>query len=199
MRWVVERDMMGVGLDRIGTSSDSRAMKRKTRFIDLAGLRALACEFYFFAFCFCVFVADDDVCSGGRIVMLSTTGHNPLRTPPQRTPSRSKVYLWTIDFIYMYIYISFHVIYIPEGPRTRICHKNTCPHIPAHKYPFCPFLLYLLVSIVTLYSYWAVPASATTAASEWQHVDTFTLLQFVIYRDVYYSIKYCIWSHYIQS
>jgi len=42
MRWVVERDMMGVGLDRIGTSSDSRAMKRKTRFIDLAGLRALA-------------------------------------------------------------------------------------------------------------------------------------------------------------
>ena len=39
MRWVVERDMMGVGLDRIGTSSDSRAMKRKTRFIDLAGLR----------------------------------------------------------------------------------------------------------------------------------------------------------------
>jgi len=31
--------MMGVGLDEIGTSSDSRAMKRKTRFIDLAGLR----------------------------------------------------------------------------------------------------------------------------------------------------------------
>lgn len=39
MRWVVERDMMGVGLDRIGTSSDSRARKRKTQFIDLAGLR----------------------------------------------------------------------------------------------------------------------------------------------------------------
>jgi hypothetical protein len=40
MRWVVEQDMMSVGLDRIGTSSDSsRAMKRKTRFIDLAGLR----------------------------------------------------------------------------------------------------------------------------------------------------------------
>jgi hypothetical protein len=40
MRWVAEQDMMGVGLDRIGASSDSsRAMKRKTRFIDLAGLR----------------------------------------------------------------------------------------------------------------------------------------------------------------
>jgi hypothetical protein len=35
----VERDTMGVGLDEIGPSSDSRAMKRKTRFIDLAGLR----------------------------------------------------------------------------------------------------------------------------------------------------------------
>jgi hypothetical protein len=39
MRRVVEQDMMGVGLDEIGTSSDSRAMKRRTRFIDLAGLR----------------------------------------------------------------------------------------------------------------------------------------------------------------
>ena len=36
---VVEQDLMGVELDdsRIGT--DSRAMKRKTRFIDIAGLR----------------------------------------------------------------------------------------------------------------------------------------------------------------
>lgn len=39
MRWVVERDMMGVGLDKVGKSSDARAMKRRTRFIDLAGLR----------------------------------------------------------------------------------------------------------------------------------------------------------------
>ena len=35
----VERDLMGVELDEIGTSSDSRAMKRKTQFIDIAGLR----------------------------------------------------------------------------------------------------------------------------------------------------------------
>jgi hypothetical protein len=39
MRRVVERDMMGVGLDRIEISSDSRAMRRKTQFIDIAGLR----------------------------------------------------------------------------------------------------------------------------------------------------------------
>ncbi|KAI0005982.1 hypothetical protein BJV74DRAFT_970003 [Russula compacta] len=39
MRRVVEQDMMGVGLEEIGTSSDSRAMKRRTRFIDIAGLR----------------------------------------------------------------------------------------------------------------------------------------------------------------
>lgn len=39
MQRVVERDMMGVELDDVRTSSDARAMKRKTRFIDLAGLR----------------------------------------------------------------------------------------------------------------------------------------------------------------
>jgi hypothetical protein len=36
---VVEQDLMGVGLDDGGIGTDSRAMKRKTRFIDIAGLR----------------------------------------------------------------------------------------------------------------------------------------------------------------
>lgn len=38
MRQVAEQDMMNVGLDEHGTTSDARAMKRKTRFIDIAGL-----------------------------------------------------------------------------------------------------------------------------------------------------------------
>jgi len=39
MRRVVEQDMMGVGLDDVGRKADARAMRRKTRFIDIAGLR----------------------------------------------------------------------------------------------------------------------------------------------------------------
>jgi len=119
-------------------------------------------------------------------------------------PSRSKVYSWTIDYIHsIYIYIfpficarllaskPFYVIYIQyrrdHGLGSTI---NTCPHIPAHKYPIFPFLLSIYwFSIVTFYSYRAVPA--TTSASIWQNVDTFTLSS-IRDRDVYYSIKYCI-------
>jgi hypothetical protein len=41
MRQVTEQDMMDsdVGMDEIRTNADLRAMKRKTRFIDIAGLR----------------------------------------------------------------------------------------------------------------------------------------------------------------
>ncbi|KAH9043289.1 hypothetical protein EDB85DRAFT_1885637 [Lactarius pseudohatsudake] len=39
MRRVVEQDMMDVGLDDVGRKADARAMRRKTRFIDIAGLR----------------------------------------------------------------------------------------------------------------------------------------------------------------
>lgn len=39
MRRVVEQDMVGVGSDDVGGKADARAMRRKTRFIDIAGLR----------------------------------------------------------------------------------------------------------------------------------------------------------------
>jgi len=39
MRRVVEQDMMDVGLDDVRGNADARAMRRKTRFIDIAGLR----------------------------------------------------------------------------------------------------------------------------------------------------------------
>jgi hypothetical protein len=35
----VEQDMMDVGSDDVGGKADARAMRRKTRFIDIAGLR----------------------------------------------------------------------------------------------------------------------------------------------------------------
>ena len=39
MRRVVEQDMMDDGLDDVGRMADARAMRRKTQFIDIAGLR----------------------------------------------------------------------------------------------------------------------------------------------------------------
>ena len=38
-RQVAEQDMMDIGSDGDDTTPDSRAMKRKTRFIDISGLR----------------------------------------------------------------------------------------------------------------------------------------------------------------
>jgi len=39
MRRIVEQDMEDVGLDDVEWKADARAMKRKTQFIDIAGLR----------------------------------------------------------------------------------------------------------------------------------------------------------------
>lgn len=68
---------------------------------------------------------------------------------------------------------------------------NTCPQIPAYKYPFYPSLLYLLISVITFLDVGCTPEFQLANG---KNVDTLIIL---LDRDVVLFV--CIWSHYYKA